>query len=62
MFAHQQSKIGVLRVAGRILKAVAVHGYNTVGILADNGSVGIHAEGANKVLKFFRTVNNLAFI
>ena len=62
MLGDQQREIGVLRFALRILKAVAVHGDDAVGVLVHHDAVGVHAEGAHLVLEFSGAVNDLAFV
>ena len=41
---------------------MAVDGYNSVGVLVDHDSVGIHAEGPDVVLEFLRPVDDLALV
>ncbi len=41
---------------------MSVHRDDAVGILIYNDAVGVHAEGADVVFIFFRTVYDLAFI
>ena len=62
MLADQQRKVGILRLFGRILKAVAVDGDDTVGVLIDDDAVGVHAEGADVVLEFLGAVHDLALV
>ena len=62
MLAHQQGKVGVFGVLGLVLIAVAVDGDDAVGVLVHHHAVGVHAEGADHVLKFFRAVDDLALV
>ena len=62
MLRHQQREIRVFRLPLLILEAVAVDGNDPVGVLVDHDAVGVHAEGADIVLEFFRAVYDLALI
>ena len=62
VLGNKQREVGVLGLFGRILKAVTVDGDDTVGVLIDDDSVGIHAEGADVVLEFFGAVDDLALV
>ena len=62
MLRHQQGEVGILGFHGAVFIAVTVYGYNAIGILVDNDTVGVHAEGADIVLKLLRAVDNLALV
>ena len=62
MLCHQQRKVGVLCLTGRVFIAVAVDGDDTVGILVDHNAMRVHAEGANVILKFLGAVDNLTLV
>ena len=62
MLGNQQGEVGVLRLEGRILVAVAVDGDDAVGVLVDHGALGVHAEGAHLVAVLLGAVDDLAFI
>ena len=62
MFCDQKSKVGVLCLFLRILVAVAVYGYDTVGVLVYHDTVRVHTEGTDIVLKLMGTVDDLALI
>ena len=62
VLGHQQGEVGVLRVQGRILIAVAVDGDDAVGVLVDHRALGVHAEGAHLVLILLRLIDDLALV
>ena len=62
MLRHQQGEVGILGLHGAVFIAVAVYGYDAVGIFIDHNAVGVHAEGADIVLKLLRAVDDLALI
>ena len=49
VLGHEQGKVGVLGLLGRIFVAVAVHGDDAVGVLVNHGALGVHAEGTDLV-------------
>ena len=62
MLGNQKGKVGVFRLLGGILVAVAVDGDDAVGILVDHGALGVHAEGADLILILLGAVDNLALV
>ena len=62
MLCHQKGKVGILCTFCRILKAVSVYRYDTVGIFIYYASVRVHTEGTYIILELLCTVYNLAFV
>ena len=62
VLGHQQGEVGILRMQGRILIAVAVDGDDAVGVLVDHRALGVHAEGAHLVLIFLGLIHDLALV
>ena len=62
MLGHQQGEVGVLRMEGGVLVAVTIDGDDTVGVLIDHHTLGIHAEGAYPILKLLCPIDDLALI
>ena len=60
--AYQQGKVGVFGVFCRIFVAVAVYGYDTVGIFIYHDAVRVHTEGTDIILELLGTVYDLALI
>ena len=62
MLGYQESKVSVLRLELRSIKAVAVDRNDTVGILVYDDTVGIHTECSDCILKFSGAVYDLGLI
>ena len=62
MFGYQQGEVGVLRVHGGVLVAVAVDGDDAVGVFVDHRAPGVHAERAHLVLILLGLIDDLALI
>ena len=62
MLGDQEGEVGVARVLGRILVAVAVDGDDAVGVLVDHHAMGIHAEGAHQILELLCAVDDLGLV
>ncbi len=62
MLRHEESEVRVLRLLCPVFVAVAVDCHDSVGVLRDNGSLRIHAEGSNPVLVLLGLVDNLALV
>ena len=62
VLGNQQSKVGILCFERFVLITVAVNGDNTVGVFHYYRTAGIHAERTDKILVFFRFVDDFALI
>ena len=62
VLGHQQGEVGVLRVQGGVLIAVAVDGDNAVGVLVHHRAPGVHAERAHLVLILLGLIDDLALV
>ena len=62
VLGHQQGEVGILRMQGRILIAVAVDGDDAVGVLVDHRALGVHAEGTDLVLILLGLIDDLALV
>ena len=62
MLGNQQGKVGILGLFFLALVAVAVYCNDAIRIFINNDTVRIHTERADIILKFLRTIDDLALI
>ena len=62
MLGYQQRKVGALGLLCRVLVAVSVYGYDTVGILIYDNASRVHAEGTHVVLELLGPIYDLALV